>query len=52
MQREINIQFKLRPNRNACKVYDFEEVWLTEILDYPNAKLLQSRLKELGKKHI
>ena len=50
MQCEINIQIKL--NRNACKVYDFEEVWLTEILNYPNAKLLQSHLKELDKKHI
>ena len=52
MRREINIQFKLKPNRNACKAYDFEEVWLTEIFNYPNEKLLQSCLKELDKKHI
>ena len=33
-----------------AKVYDFEKFGPQKILNYPNAKLLQSRLKELGKK--
>ena len=52
MQGNINLQFKLRPNRNACKVYDFEKNWPTEILNYPNTKLVPSRLKKLDKKRI
>ena len=49
IKRKVNLQVKLGPNRNACKVYDFEKNWPTEILRYPNTKLLQSRLKELGR---
>ena len=33
-----------------AKVYDFEKFGPQKILNYPNTKLLQSRLKELGKK--
>ena len=28
------------------------KIWPTEMLNYPNAKILQSGMKELGKKRI
>ena len=51
---KINLQFKLRPNRNACKVHDFEKFDLQKYFIIPmlNVKILQSHLEELDQKRI
>ena len=48
IKRKINLQFKLRPDRNACKVHDFEKFGLQKYLIFQIPKYCN--LKELGKK--
>ena len=38
IKHKINLQFRLRPNRNACKVHDFEKFGLRKYFIFPIQK--------------
>ena len=51
IKRKVNLQLKLKPNRNACKVYDFEKFGLRKYLII-RIQTIAISLKELGRHWI